>query len=348
MDFRNRDRILLTKRLARDVRERLDAAGARDVAFDEHWVCFSPMPTGEHELSCLIPLGSCVLLPLKALEGRADGDPGKLLEQFAADLAAALPNVRRASAMLRRYIAGVRRAAIKEVEAARAAGLDLQLADVAPKPTYAWHMAHPSWREAAYHVLAQVAVRRLDLALRSTIDRFTVEEAADVAAAVLERVEEQIERQARRAELRARGADLEVDEVTIRILTHFGLETAALLRRVEADQIVDATVHEDGRPGRVILISSAGRVESTLELNDGRRWTRDRLEIATSQLDASNRPSPGQPVGRVAGLPIFRDLLVTGIEDIEGAGVTLVHVHTPLLLFDGLSGSTWADERLAA
>lgn len=83
-------------------------------------------------------------------------DSDDRLESFANDLAKALVNLDKARKFLVRYHRSVRAAAKAAVRSARESGYRIKLAEVALKRTYAFHLTHPKWREAADHILATI------------------------------------------------------------------------------------------------------------------------------------------------------------------------------------------------
>ena len=118
------------------VRAKLDAAGRQDVVIDRLWI-------DENEPGYLfllnVPVAPELAVPLKPLDGCSKTRSAGELDQHIGYFATALVNLKSAEKMLMRYAQDVRREARKQIAAVRAEGLDVSIANLGFKPTYASH-----------------------------------------------------------------------------------------------------------------------------------------------------------------------------------------------------------------
>ena len=116
--------VLPPRELIARVRDGLDAAGHRDISISELWV---NQDRPGLQLTVDVRVGAALVLPLKPLVRTLSLETEAAVEEFAAQLILALPAIKHAEKTLVRYADAVRRAARREIAAARADGLDLSV-----------------------------------------------------------------------------------------------------------------------------------------------------------------------------------------------------------------------------
>lgn len=340
MDGQTSGHAFPTRELIAKTRAGLDAAGHQDVRVDGLWIDedrSAPSPTLD------VPIGADMVLPLEPLtDGTAP--PSVVVDEFARHLVQALPNVLRAGPSLRRYAAAVRRAAVREIEAARADGLELLLESVTLRPTSAWLLTGADWRSAADHVLAEVRVRRLSFHLRQEVIAVVVGEPKEVTKELAPIREQQGERQRRAAELAALGADLEVDGITLDLLRVAGLPLVELLRRARSEQCVNvAADHQEGAAG-LALLNSDGRVTASMR-QDGLFWNGERM-WGPFRVEPERIPGLiGAEASTLVAHPAFASARIVSIAGDEHPEMDVIRFETPMHLFDASSGRVWPSGR---
>lgn len=327
----------------RHVRAKLDACGHADIAISRQWIDES---TPGEAFLLNVPVGTDLVVPLMPTVGlfeRSVAEADREIGQFAK----ALVNLRAAEKMLATYVRDVRRAASQEIAAARAAGLDLLLEGVDLRPTYAVHLTHKSWKEAAGNVLASVRVRNTSFLLRPETTELLVVEPAEAADEIAALRGQQRERQERLVQLDRMGADLEFDVVTLELLEAHGLEASAVLQRVWHEQCVELTVQHLGRDAKLSLTSFEGRLRASLELEDA-YWNGEHLWFLKEELYTGHADASGKLLGDRVQHPVLARQLVSKVVP-HPAGRELVFLDlSDKLLFDADTGRIWRREHLAA
>ncbi|SEL80488.1 hypothetical protein SAMN05216382_2685 [Sphingomonas palmae] len=324
------------------IRNRLDEAGHADVTVSRLWI---DEDTVGYPFLLHVPVGAELTVPLRPREDIAYANDAEAIGRHAGHFAAALINLKRAEKMLGKYARDVRRAAVSEIAAARAEGLDILLERVGFKPTYAYHLTHSSWKEAALHILGEVTVRHTSFYLRPETSVLWVEEPADVARELEDLKEEQRGRQDEVVELEARGFDLEVDAITLDLLNAHGLDAAAVLREVWKEQCVNLRVEDRGRETHLSLVSFSGKVTASFELENA-YWNGEHLWFTGDEQAKDYKHLVGQPLGESVRHPVFASRRV----------VDVVHRHadhivldlSEKVLFDADTGRLFREEVLAA
>jgi hypothetical protein len=320
------------------VRAGLDAAGRQDIAFDLLWVNDDRQG---YKFTIDVPVGAEFVIPLKPLASMLTEEDG--LERFAEALVPAMINIRRAEKSLVKYAEAIRKAAKLEIQAARDAGLDVQLEKVGFKPAYAWHLTQRNWKDAASHVLAQVDVRATSFYLRPKVTSIIVEEPEHMAREFACLLEDQRDHQELLEAMRSKGADLIVDAITIDLLRTHGLNIEETLGRVWKRQCVNIQVTgQDDRLG-LSIISSRGRVSSSMSMGNA-YWNGEHLwfqqEVDTNEL----RQAVGKCLPALSSHPTFAALKVARVEQ-TGDRPALIYFQSPGpdLLFDASTRRTWLD-----
>ena len=332
--FTNRDFVAL-------VRAELAAAGRLDVAIERNWI--DEDEPGEPFL-LHVPVGTELSVPLRARHDFSSVRTSEDRQRCAVEFAKALINLRSAETMLAKYARDVRKAANAAVATARADGLDILLDRVGFKPTYAFHLTYDTWKDAAFHVLANVTFRHTSFYLRPETSDVYVEEPADVAGEMATVLEDQRERQARLAEMEAIGADLIVDQITLELLAAHGIEAEPALRQVWKHQHAAFAVTHLGHDTHLSLNSSEGRVTASIELFDA-IWNGEHLWL-TRDRASDYGDFTGKTLGNLVPHPVFKSRRVQAVENRH-----IYHFSFDLSdksLFDGDTGRIWREERLAA
>ena len=329
------------------VRAKLDADGHCDIPISRQWI---DEDTPGEPFLLNVPVGSGLTVPLKPRHDLFDvREESQFLNQ-ADHFAVALVTLQRAERMLVKYAADVRREAAKSIAKARAEGLDVLLADVGFKPTYAWHLTGNSWKESAYHILADVTVRHTSFYLQPTTSQVYVEEPEHVTKELADIFAEQRERQELLAELDAVGADAIIDAVTLNLLRTHAVDVEEVLRQVCKKQHVAIPVQLDGYETRLCLISSHGKIESSM-MFDGAFWNGEHVWLTGENIED--------------GLDLIGKTLAGKVKHPVIASRTVVHIDhrpaefnrqdlynldmSPTFLFDADTGRIWQQEvRLAA
>jgi hypothetical protein len=332
------------------VRAGLDAAGRHEIAFDLLWV--NDDRKG-YPFTIDVPVGVEFVVPLRPLESMLTQSDG--LDRFADALVPAMINIRRAEKTLVRYGEAIRRAAKREIRAARDAGHDVLLERVNFKPTYAWHLTQEDWKNAASYILAQVDVRNTSSHLRPEITSIVVEEPEHMGRELASVLEKQLEHQGALEAMRDRGADLVVDAITVDLLRVHGFDIAETLRQVWKRQCVNLKVAGvDDRIG-LSITSSRGRVSSCTGVGDA-YWNGEQLWFAQGVDMEELSQAEGKCLSTLASHPTFAALKVARVER-SGDRPPLIHFQPPGpdLLFDASTGRVWPDpatpstsERIAA
>lgn len=324
------------------VREELAAIGRPDIAIERSWI---DEDTEGCPFLLRVPVGTELNLPLKPMEGFFHTRTAEDRVWHAREFATALANLKTAEKTLEKYIRDIRRAANAAVAKVRADGLDISLDDVGLKETYAHHLTDRSWKEAALHVLACVSIRHTSFFLRTTTSSFTVEEPGHVEDELAPFVEEQREFQDLIAEMEAKGADLEVDAITLDLLTVHGLDAAKVLEQVWKTQCLNLKVQHLGRETSLSVISSRGRVTASIALN-GAYWNGEYLWFQDQESTKSHVDLVGKSLGDLVSHPTFASRPIVRVENRH-----IDHIVFDLsekMLFDADTGRIWRDGRGAA
>ena len=333
--FSNRDFIAM-------VRAELTTMGRTDVTIERSWI-------DEDEPGCpfliRVPVGTELTLPLKAMDGFFHTRTDKDRKWYAVEFAKALANLKSAEPMLIKYARDVRRAANAAVAAAREDGLDIQLADVGFKPTYAYHLTDKAWKEAALNVLAAVTIRHTSFYLRPTTSNLWVEEPADVFKEMKEICNEQRTRQARVADMDALGADLIVDQITLDLLAAHGLDAGEVLERVWKTQCVNLKVQHDGKDVSLSLISFDGVTTASIMLEDA-IWNGEHLWFCGDEHMKDHKHLIGKSVGDLVRHPVFASRPIVDV--VHRLADHVVYDLSDKVMFDADTGRLWREERLAA
>jgi hypothetical protein len=324
------------------IRAELDEAGHHDIAISRQWI-EEEVPGYGYLVH--VPVGSALTAPLKVMNSFFDAKDMDDLGRHAREFALALVNLKRAEKMLEKYARDVRTAAIAQVAAARAEGLDILLDDVGFKPTYAYHLTGKAWKEAVFHVLAAVTIRHTSFHLRPTTSELWVEEPADVAKEMEDIVQEQRERQARIAELDVPGADLIVDQITLDLLATHGVDAEEVLERVWKKQCVNLTVKHGEQDVSLSLISSEGIVTASIVLEDA-IWNGEHLWFRGPEHLKDHKHLIGKSVGELVRHPVFAARPIVDVFNRHADHV--VFDLSDKVMFDADTGRLWRDEKLAA
>lgn len=333
--FTNRDFVAM-------VRAELAAAGRPDVAIERSWI---DEDEPGYPFLLHVPVGTELSIPLKAMQGFFETRTDEDRKWYAVEFAKALINLRSAETMLVKYARDVRKAANAAVAAARAEGLDVLLDRVGFKPTYAYHLTQKDWKDAAFHVLANVTFRNTSFYLRPETTEIYVEEPADVAKEMLSMLEEQRERQVRMAELDAQGCDLLVDGITLDLLKAYGLDAAETLEKVWKAQHVGLDVVLDGQAAHLSLITSGGYANASIQLPQA-IWNGEHMWFRGEEHGKDHKHLIGKSLGDLVPHPVFTSRPV----------VDVFHRHSDHIvfdlsdkhMFDADTGRIWRKERLAA
>lgn len=332
--FPNRDFVAM-------VRAELASMGRPDVTIERNWI--DEDEPGEPFL-LHVPVGTELSIPLRARDGLRQARTAEDQNRHAAMFAKALINLRSAETMLVKYARDVRKAANAAVAEARADGLDILIDRVGFKPTYAFHLGHEKWKDAACHVLANVTFRHTSFYLRPETSDVYVEEPGDVAEEMATILQDQRERQERLAEMEAMGADLIVDQITLDLLAAHGIDAEAALRQVWRHQHAAFPVSHLGHDTHLSLISSDGRVTASIMLYDA-VWNGEHLWL-TQDRASDYGDFVGKTLGNLVPHPVFKSRRVAAVENRH-----IYHFSFDLSdksLFDGDTGRVWRAERLAA
>lgn len=325
------------------VRAKLDAAGHRDVAIERHWISQNTLG---HAFVLNVPVGAELVIPLVPTSGLYS-EPSEDADRHINDFAEALVNLRAAEKTLTKYVCDVRQKASQEIAAAQATGLDVSLEGVALKPTYAHHLVHPSWKEAASHILAVVQVRAISFYLQPESAQLFVKDPEDVVDKLQTLFEDQNGRQRRLADLDAVGADLEVDAFTVDLLEAHGVAVDAILREVWTEQCVNLLVQHEGRDARLTLLSGNGRVNATFATGSI-CWNGEFLWIADADSPEDRTGLVGKTLAGLTRHPVLSSRPVKAVSPGHG-GPDLIHFDlSDKLLFDAETGRIWRSEDLLA
>lgn len=324
------------------VRSELASAGRPDIGFERSWI---DEDTRGDRLLVHVPLGTELSVPLKVMNSFFEMKSQEDLKWHATEFAKALVNLKLGEAMLLKYARDVRRSANAAVASARAEGLDILLEKVAFKPTYAYHLTHKAWKDAAHHVLAAVTVRHTSFFLRPTTSNVWIEEPADVATELAGILDDQRERQARMAELDSRRCDLIVDRITLDLLAAHGLDATEALERVWKEQCLNLTVQHEGRDVSLSLITSDGYATASLQLPEA-IWNGEHLWFRDEKHEGDHKHLIGKSLGDLVTHPA---LTARPIVDVfRRHKVHVVFDVSDKLMFDADTGRIWQEQRLAA
>lgn len=328
------------------VRAKLDADGHHDIPVSRQWI---DEDDSESSFLLKVPVGSDLFVPLKARHSWFPSTEDVEFLDQAVHFAQALVTLRQAERMLVKYASDVRRAAAKVIAEARANGLDVLLADVGFRPTYAWHLTGRDWKEAASHILANVSVRHTSFYLQPSTSRSYVEEPEHVAEALKDILDEQRARQGRLAELEQVGADLVLDAITHDLLRMHVPDLEEVLRHVWKRQSISIPIRVDGQTTQLCLTTSNGTLESSVKL-DGAYWNGEHVWLIDENIED--------------GLDLVGKTLASKVKHPAFARRTVVHIDrspphidrrdlyfldmSPTFLFDADTGRIWQEEESAA
>lgn len=324
-------------RLITAVRNGLDALGRTDIALERDWLTVTEGHGDHVEAILTVPIGKGLSLPLKSLW--RDEAPETVMERFAEDVFQALPNIERARWGLRRYAADTRRAAEAAIAQMRADGLDVTLAGVGLRRTYAWHMTQSDWKEAADHVIATVRVNGLDHRLTPSVIEFYASEPADVVDEMAQALDEQMEFQEKRDALGRQGATVAVDVVTLGLLFEHDLGFGTISDVVRLGHKTINLMMRDGSQGLIHIVSSGGEVRCSMHNPAGRgwRWCMDRLELTADPACGADEELAGRNVAELTGDSLFKDLTVASARR-STSGIVELAIDTPMRLFNADTG----------
>ncbi|MDE1918565.1 MAG: hypothetical protein KGJ57_21195 [Sphingomonadales bacterium] len=323
------------------IRSALDEAGHPDIMIARQWIV-----EDETGYSIHVPVGAALSVPLRPRSDFHDKPSFEDLKRNARDFALALVNLKRAKKMLEKYARDVRVAAVAEITAAQAEGLDLLIDGVGFKSTRAYHLTDKNWKEAAHHILASVRIRHTSCHLQPEVSSFPVEEPADVAKELAGVIQEQRERQDWMAQLEALGADLIVDQITLDLLAACGLNAEEMLRNVWKAQWVTVKFGDHGGQTWLSLVSSEGNVTARGDLGDC-FWSGRSLEIAGDALGTDADRLVGMSLGDRVKHPVFTSRPIVSVERRLGTHSVSFDL-SDKLMFDAETGRIWRNERLAA
>lgn len=346
MTIQTCDDIMSNREFVALVRAKLDAAGRQDVAIDRLWI---DEDEPGYPFLLNVPVGTELIVPLKPLSSFFNRRSDQL-DCHIGHFATALVNLRSAERMLTKYAQDVRREARKQIDAARAEGLDVAIENIGFKPTYAFHLSGKEWKDAAYHVLAEIRLRNTSFFLRPETSTIWVEEPSDVAMELADLLERQREHQARLAEMDAMGADLEVDAITLDLLAAHGLDPAEILRNVWKRQCVNLEIQHQGRNEHLSLISSGGRTTASIFVGNA-FWNGEHLWFLQDGQPIDHDDLVGKTLAGFVDHPAFASHVVVKVESGREHGrPDLIHLDlSNKLLFDADTGRIWPQrERLVA
>ncbi|RSU46920.1 hypothetical protein [Sphingobium yanoikuyae] len=327
------------------IRSKLDAAGYTDIPVHRQWI---DEDEPGYPFLLRVPVGPELTLPLKTMERFHDDRSAESLERNASEFVMALVNIHKAQKMLLKYAADVKKEAVAQIVAAREVGLDVQVASIGFKPTYAFHMAGADWKDAAFHVLAEVIIRHTSFYLQPETSQLWVEETTDIAGELADILEEQRARQDRLKELDALDADLLVDQISIDLLEAHGVDVAATLTKAWKEQCVNLNVEYDGKPATLSIITSNGVVNSSFQFGE-LCWNGEYLWFHGELGETDYSGLLHKSIGDVAGHPVFASRPIVRVDAHGEAVRNLIYFETPATLrFDVESGALKHEERLAA
>ena len=324
------------------VRAELDAIGHADIPVSRQWV---DEDTPGYEFLLNVPLGAELVVPLEPLSDFMNADSDEAIKSHVGYFVKALVNLRLAEKELEKYVGDVRRAAVKEIAAARAEGLDLLLVGVGFKPTCADHLSGSSWKDAALYLLAEITIRNTSFYLRPETTEIWVEEPGDVVREMVDLRNEQRERQKRLAELEARSADLEVDQITLDLLAAHKLDVGEVLRDVWKRQCVSLKVEHLGRETYLSLVSGHGKVTASIVLEDA-IWNGEHLCLLGDEDLKDHKVLIGKSLGALVRHPVFGSRPIVDI--IRRHIDYIVFDLSDKILFDAEAGQIRREARLAA
>lgn len=321
------------------VRARLDAAGHRDIPIERSWI---DEDTPGYPFLLNVPVGAELTVPLRPVDGFIRITDPHAVEKHVEHFAKALVTLRQAERMLIKYAGEVRRAAAKVIASARADGLDVLLAGVTFKETYAWHLTGGSWKDAASHIIASVKVRHTSFYLRPEISSVYVEEPGQAAEELQSIIDDERERLARLAYLDGLGADLHVDAITLDLLRTHAVDVEQVLREAWKNQHVSIPVAIDGYETNLSLVTWDGRVEAGMQLPDA-FWNGHQLWMTDGQ--AKNAPDlTGKTLAGLVAHPALSSRRVVHI-DRAPDGIEIPDVYhldtSETFLFDADTGRIW-------
>ena len=335
-------RIFTNREFVAMVRDELAAVGRTDVAVERSWI---DEDEPGYPFLLHVPVGTDLSVPLKAMDGFFHTRTEEDRKWYAVEFAKALINLRSAEAMLVKYARDVRKAANAAVAAARADGLDVLVDRVGFKPTYAYHLTHKAWKDAAFHVLANVTFRHTSFYLRPETSDVYVEEPEHVAEEMKSILEDQRERQDRMAELDAQGCDLLVDGITLDLLAAHGLDAAEILTKVWKKQHVGLDFERDGQSMHFSLITSGGYCTASIQLPEA-CWNGEHMWLCGEQHDKDHKHLVGKSLGDLVPHPVFMNRPI--IDVFHRHADHIVFDLSDKFMFDADTGRIWREERLAA
>lgn len=342
MDTEKETRTFTNREFVAMVRVELAAAGRPDVAIERSWI---DEDEPGYPFLLHVPVGTELSIPLKAMQGFFETRTDEDRKWYAVEFAKALINLRSAEAMLTRYARDVRKAANAAVATARANGLDVLLDRVGFKPTYAYHLTQKDWKDAAFHVLANVTFRHTSFYLRRETSCVYVEEPADVGKELASILEDQRERQDRIAELDAQGCDLLVDGITLDLLAAHGLDAAETLTAVWKKQCLNLKVQHQGQDVSLSLITSGGYATASIMLPEA-FWNGEHMWLCGDEHMNDHKGLIGKSLGDLVPHPVFTSRPVVDVFNRHADHIVfdLSDKH----MFDADTGRIWREERLAA
>ncbi|MDG5750454.1 hypothetical protein P8R33_04990 [Qipengyuania sp. XHP0211] len=280
------------------VRKELALAGHGDVACRTAWLSRA---TQGDPFQMNVPVASDLVITIRpSVAGRRTArDEDWTLEARA--FASALITLDQGKDSLAEYARTMRAAAMREIDSARALGLDIRLAAVGFMPCRAHTLDREDRQEALDYVICEIQVEMTSYSLGREILFLTIEEPEDVPAAVGEHLDIQKERQAREDELEEFGADLEISDISLEILDLTGRPPHEILRDLlERNERV---IKLDGDV-RIGLTNDFGVVEVSLETEE-LLWNGKSLQLRNGAGPLEPSTITGKSLGEHISDPVF-------------------------------------------
>lgn len=337
------EEIMSNREFIAAVRAKLDEAGYPEIPVRRQWI---REDDPESRFLLMVPVGPDLMVPLKAADGFHElsvQDAGPHIEHFAT----ALINLHAGEGWLEKYAQEVRRTARQEISRARKTGLDVVLESIGFKPVRAYQLSDRSWKEAMQFVFVELGVRVLSFHLQPETVQVWVGEPSEAVETLREALQDQQSRQDRLEELFERGFDLEVDALTVDLLKSHGLDPVQVLRTVWKAQCVNLEVQHLGRRANLSLVTSDGRVESSIALDDA-FWNGEHLWFLKEELFTGHDRLVGKSLGGKVQHPVLANRPITKVVR-HPAGRDLIFLDlSDKLLFDADTGSIRQDRKDAA
>lgn len=329
------------ERLAAEVRARLEAAGHSATRFEDKWIRSELVAEGGTRQVVRVPIvhGWNLTLHPTGMTEQAPDDVS--VSSFAADVAAALPSIRREGRRLARRLGTIARVS-HELSAATNAKGSMVRADLpAPVPIHAASLANYRGLEALRSVRIAQAVTGLDVELEAETRMVEVDRAEELAIALGSWLDEQPERHRRFLLSRAPGPHVQVDALTVELIEAGGLDPVEVMRRFTRTWQTHVDVVWNDQPRRIFLVSHGSLVESQMCFDEGRHhtyWHARVLAVENSRRKA-RAARPGASAASIVDHPAFRERTIVSVEPGWKGGSCLIRLDEPLLDFDADVGT---------